>query len=264
MLAGVQECPLRPRPSSSALATVLFPDGPHPGVSRAPSRPPHALHAGAQLPEGGGRRHLTPATLGVPVGWGRSLGSLSSSGHRCGPARPRARSLALADAPVQGSEGPRPPPLPRRPPASTARCEAAAASGASASASWAGLSPSPPSALTPPRAAGWGGCTPAAQGAPAAPPPTPTFPGGPGSATPRRLTPQTGLHRGLPPPQPAPQRRSSDRPFFSERPPGVLCSLHTATGHGAPWELTGLQLGAPRAQVRLLPAPPPRNNNVSR
>lgn len=169
-----------------------------------------------------------------------------------------------------------------------ARCQTAAATRASASASWAGLSPEPllcPNAQRSCRTRR--GCLPAAQGAPAAPPPH-TFPrmwrwgriscrtgeaGGPKPSrgliwaqrsevqcltTPRWLTPQTGLQRGLLPPQPAPPAPAHSLVLSSGNAHRVFPGPSTRPpGRGRP-------LGADRSAAcsqGLLPHPPVGNSN---
>lgn len=283
--SGSRPCGLGPPPSpqppcSSQTAPVPAPSRP----------PPHSPRGGPSS----WRRHVSPDTHRTRnagrAGGGRREARAAPVGTAVGSPCRSAGELALTDAPVQGSEGPRPSPPPRRRhPASCSHHQVSSSCSHRASASWAGLSPEP--SLCPHTSQSCRtrrGCSPAAQGAPLfagcggrdAPPVGWEVLGGPEpsrgliwaqrsevqcSATPRWLPPQTGLRRGLP----APRIRSSHRCFFSKRPPSVLWSPHTAA---RAWETLGADgsaAGGPSelrsAAQGLLPHPPVgnSNNNVS-
>lgn len=260
---GSGSWPLWPRPRLSP-ATALFPDGPRPRGGRRPAVLRHALHARAQLLEGG-VCHLTPATL------------VMLDGRTAVGGKPERRRQPPPWAPPAETPGAGPPGRP-----SPALCLPLTLPGVKQLQPPGPLPPRPGLACHPsplcPRARR--SCRTRTGRSPAAREPLlhrpPLFPGCggggrspallrdrggwgaralaqplwarrsevPRSATPRWLSPQTGLQCGLPPPS-RPRAHSS---FL--RPTPTRCPLvppHGRPGTGDPWELTGLQRGVPQS-----------------
>lgn len=151
--AGPAASALRPRPSHPA--PPRRPPSPRPAVLH------HTLRAVGPAP-GGGMCHLTPTALATPAG--QVAGSGKPAQRRWAPlwARPAGAPGSWPSRTPQSRGrkglGPRRLPVGTPPPAHTTRCQAAAATGPLPP----GLAchPSPPSVLTPTRAAGQGGGAP--------------------------------------------------------------------------------------------------------